>query len=242
MFARLRGTEIDLTKTKFDPANPAHVAAINEQINVFNDASLSLFKKDLLMSMGTGLVLFILWATGWSGVIYQSVALAACATIIWASDLWKKRVTENQECRNNLSNLLGIYRRCIADHGYQITGHSAILELLKAIAPYVPTEALWAMSTSNPDHYPVGFKQVLSSPPHRIPFGDSQPAESPVLSMLSSVLPMMPVHQVDIAAVPVNQFGELGAVSLFKKVAADTRQTVYGLDVKQLSTILSNKR
>lgn len=230
--------QLDLTQTKFDPNNAAHQAELKARIDSFNGAVSALMKSDIIIAVPVTASL-LLWMTGNCSIVIELVLLAACAATLWAADRVSLRVAQNKGCQEKLHELLAIYDRCIADHGYQITANENILHLLKTIAPYVETEKLWTVRAANPSDYPVGFKKILSTAPHRVPFGEVKTeAANTLLTTAASLVGLS-------SSMPVSSQMEIqhhagGIFNLFRSVAADTRRTIYGYDEKQAASL--NKR
>lgn len=228
MFNRLLGKdkEVDLTNTTFDPANSAHLASLSNQISSFNKVAWGLFKTDVVNVAPISLSLLLCVGNVY-GYITEGIILTACVACIWASNQWHQRVTQSAACQVELKQLLSIYEKCIADHGYQIMSNESMLELLKTIAPYVPTYKLWYVKANNPADYPEGFKKILSAPPHSIPFGESKVAETPTLiENVSSLLTGTSQGTLVLSQVSA-QVSNLSIFNLLHKIVADVKQTVY---------------
>lgn len=236
MLARLRGStnQIDLTQTKFDAVNPEHVAALKARIDSFNDAVWALMKTDIRIVVPVTASL-LLWLNGICGTIVELMLLAGCAATLWASNTLSQRVAQSAVCQEKLHELLCIYKKCIADHGYQITANESIFNLLKTIAPYVETHQLWTVSVDNPKDYPGGFKKILSTEPHRVPFNETKTDASNMF--ITTVAAFTGISSaVPAASQAVIQQHAGGMMKLFHRVTADTRQTVYGYDEKERVT------
>lgn len=240
MFRGLMGEreQIDLLKVSFDPQNGDHQAELKARIASFNIAVSALIKTDVMIVVPVSASL-LLWLSGVCPLMIELVLLAACAAMLWAADKMSQRASQYKDCQEKLGVLVGIYKKCIVDHGYQITANVTMLALLQAIAPYVETSQLWAVRSNNPAVYPDEFKKILSTAPHRVPFDESKTDTANTLFTAAANLVGLS-SGVAVASPVVMQQYTGGVLTLFRRVAADVKQTVYGLDEGRMTAI--NKR
>ncbi len=228
-------TVMALTSVNFDASNPEHLQALDARIQSFSQCAKDLLAKDVLISLPV-LASTLLFVTGTCNLLVELGLLFLCAVGIVLSKVLVQRNALHTAFQQDLTLLAEIYKRVILDNGYQITQQEVILRLLKAIAPHVETGLLWTMDSDNKLNYPEEFKQVLSSPPHRLPFNREASVDMSSLARTVGVtaiaynyLLSRPLQPVDLSMYTTKQSIFNRSCQLFYKTKADLIQTLYPL-------------
>lgn len=226
---------LDLTKDKFDPNNAEHVKELNAKIHAFS-LSIDAYKKaDAIIALPFTAT-FLLWMANTYGMVLQLVLFGCCAALLWANDCFAAHQQKQSNYQQNLNMLLTIYQKMHEDYGPGIFANENALKLLATIAPYVSTDELWCLNKNSPREYPDGFKKILSTSPHRVPFCQHEASSSHNSSSFRGVLLGRLASRGSAAALPIEQAqfqmsssGTIGSLAtFFSRALADAKQIRYG--------------
>lgn len=156
----------DVTKSKYDPQNPAHIEFITTRLKAFQDAANKVQQIDGMLFAGLSIDV-LLWCIGTFGT---GVSILLAAGMIGYATQYEDRPKHAGQLRKSLQELYDAYQWCVTGHGVVITKDKQFISILTQLSPYVSHHdlVLWDLATVDGSQISQEFLTMMAKSPHRL--------------------------------------------------------------------------